>query len=123
VVVRTEDGKVAWKSVRRRRTTNPLFGQTFELFVEDVWRARLHFAVLDATDFAMDPVSGECTVRIAEALQRSAVDDWYTLYNCDTGELRLTFAFIPIDLRRLMHQVRKVRRNGELRSVLCLGAI
>lgn len=30
VIVRTEDGKVAWKSVRRRRTMNPLFEVGFE---------------------------------------------------------------------------------------------
>ncbi|KAI9020333.1 hypothetical protein DFJ74DRAFT_707400 [Hyaloraphidium curvatum] len=114
VAVRTGDGKVAWKSVRRRRTVDPLFEQTFELFVEDIRRARLHFAVRNATDFASDPVVGECTVRIAEALQRNPLDDWYTLYNCDTGELRLTFVFLPIDLRRLMHQVHKVRRNVRL---------
>lgn len=35
-------------------------------------------------------------------------------HSCDTGELRLSFAFIPIDLRRLMHKVHKIRRNVRL---------
>lgn len=56
------------------------FQQTFELFVEDIRRAKLHFVVKDATDFSADPVVGECSVRVAEALQRIPTDDWYTLY-------------------------------------------
>lgn len=48
--------------------------------MEDVRRARLHFVVKDATDFSSDPIVGECTVRIAEALNREANDDWYTLF-------------------------------------------
>ncbi|KXS19531.1 hypothetical protein M427DRAFT_452561 [Gonapodya prolifera JEL478] len=99
--------EVVHTSKIKKRTNNPIFTETFEVFVPDISTSSLIFQVWDSRDLVTDLVLGEAKVSIPEALRRKASDDWYTVSNIggssrstqtSTAKARLAFSFFPVTL-------------------------
>jgi hypothetical protein len=41
-------------------------------------------------------VVGELVLQASQGLSRTAGDDWYKLYNCSTGRIRMAVSFLPV---------------------------
>lgn len=73
-------GKEVFKTVRKRSTQNPAYGQTFEYYFNDITDAEIAADVRHLDPLREDPSIGTLTVKIADAIARKQGDDWFTLF-------------------------------------------
>jgi len=66
------------------------------VYFNDVSRGKLVFQVKHKDAVKKDPVIGELVLEASQALARKTGDDWYKLYNCSTGRIRMAIQFLPV---------------------------
>ncbi|KAI9149756.1 Tricalbin-2 [Blastocladiella emersonii ATCC 22665] len=99
------NGEEVFKSRIKKHSNNPLWEESFEVFVPDFRTAKLHFKVKDDAPIvklgASDSSLGQVTVSVASALKKDFKDDWYTLAdgNSRDAKLRMTMKWRPVPLK------------------------
>ncbi|KNE59170.1 hypothetical protein AMAG_03496 [Allomyces macrogynus ATCC 38327] len=104
------NGEQLLRSRTKKHTPNPLWEESFEVFVPDAKAAKLHVGIFHdeglvkkiATVSSGDAPLGQCTISVHAALKKDAKDDWYTLQDATNrdAKVRMTLRWRPVPLKR-----------------------
>ncbi|KAJ3365990.1 hypothetical protein GGF32_007490 [Allomyces javanicus] len=104
------NGEQLLRSRTKKHTPNPLWEESFEVFVPDAKAAKLHVGIFHdeglvkkiATVSSGDAPLGQCTISVHAALKKDAKDDWYTLQDATNrdAKVRITLRWRPVPLKR-----------------------
>ncbi|KAF9650690.1 tricalbin [Thelephora ganbajun] len=83
-----------------RHTNNPVWESATEFLCTDKKTSIITVKVIDDRDFLKDPVVGYMSVRLTDLLRakEQAGRDWWPLSGCNSGRIRLSTEWKPLDL-------------------------
>ena len=88
-----------FKSPSKKHTNNPVWEVPYEFLCPDKNATKISFKVLDDRDFLTDPTLGYVAINLVDLLSKDqASNDWYTLSGCNTGKLRLSAEWKPLNM-------------------------
>ena len=88
------------KSKIIKRSNNPVWEETVEVFVPDITTASVKIQIRDDRGMAADPHIGHWEQNLVTALAEGNVKkiDWHSVRGNTTGKLKTTFGWRPITL-------------------------
>ena len=92
------NGDVVYKSKTKKRTNNPRFEETADVFIPNKSTGKLLFNFKDQRDLASDPIIGNKEFTITYILSKKNKQDWMELSDCASGKMLITFDFKPVHL-------------------------
>ncbi|KAJ3193429.1 hypothetical protein HK101_004861 [Irineochytrium annulatum] len=103
-------GKEIGKTGLAKKTNNPVWDYSVPVYIEDIDKARLLFAVHDGNQGSH---LGKCEVAVKDVVNKAPTDtpnDWFKLSGV-TGKLRLSFKWQPVDVERCHDPTAIVRKE------------
>lgn len=94
-----------FKSPTKKHTNNPVWEVSYEFLCPDKNATKIIFKVLDDRDFITDPVLGHLAINLVDLLQSKdqASKDWFPLSGCNTGKVRLSAEWKPLNMAGSLH--------------------
>eukprot|EP00834_Sanchytrium_tribonematis_P005140 NODE_292_length_10587_cov_0.520881.p2 type:complete len:757 gc:universal NODE_292_length_10587_cov_0.520881:3252-982(-) len=93
------NGDSVFKSKTKKRTNNPRFEETADVFVPNRNSGKLFIAIKDQRDLAADPIIGSKEFNTSYIIDKKAGrQDWYELNDAVSGKMLITFEWKPIYL-------------------------
>lgn len=85
----------------KKRTNSPIWEETFDIFIRDASQDTLYMVIKDQKEILGQgsSVLGDLFISIMDVmnLDDSHKNDWYKIRNVDSGKVRISFKFDPID--------------------------
>ncbi|KXS12777.1 hypothetical protein M427DRAFT_391974 [Gonapodya prolifera JEL478] len=103
IVGRTPRGQNIWKSKKKKRTNNPVYYETFELFADNIDEAQITLEVRspDNVPGGSDKTFGDLTIPLKDAIEKqtkgTAEDDWFSFASGE-GAIRLSFRYLSVEM-------------------------
>ncbi|KAI3659214.1 hypothetical protein MP638_000495 [Amoeboaphelidium occidentale] len=97
-----QSGNSIHRTKTKKRTCNPSWEDSIQIFVRDFTKEKLKFLVKDHRELVTSHGDiGYCEVSLKDVVQaqksnQSNKIEWFTLRNATSGTLRLTFKFTPV---------------------------
>lgn len=92
---------------RRKHTSSPIWETSAEFLCTDKANSVVTVKVIDDRDLLKDPVVGMLSIRIADLLEakKEAGRDWWPLSKCNSGRLRMSAEWKPLNMAGSLHGV------------------
>lgn len=93
------------KTPRFKHTNNPVWESTTEFLCSDKSSSIITVKVIDDREILKDPVVGYMNVRLEDILdaRKEAGRDWWPLSGCNSGKLRLSAEWKPLNMAGSLH--------------------
>lgn len=93
------------KTPRFKHTNNPVWESTTEFLCSDKPSSMITVKVIDDREILKDPVVGYISVRLEDILEakKEAGKDWWPLSGCNSGKLRLSAEWKPLNMAGSLH--------------------
>jgi len=90
-----------------KHTNNPVWESAAEFLCSDKANSLITVQVIDDREFLKDPVVGHLTVKLEDLLQakKEAGRDWWPLNRCQSGKIRLSVEWKPLNMAGSLHGV------------------
>lgn len=94
-----------FKSPTKKHTNNPVWEVAYEFLCPDKNATKISFKVIDDREFLTDPVLGYVAINLVDLLQSKdqASKDWFPLSGCQTGKVRLSAEWKPLNMAGSLH--------------------
>ncbi|CAG8454346.1 2027_t:CDS:10 [Ambispora leptoticha] len=90
------NGKLVHTTKTLKRTNNPVWEESKEIFITDKNLAKLTVAIKDSRDFAEDPIVAGWTGSLNEFMHALEKNDWFNSYDKTSAKLRLSCVWKPV---------------------------
>lgn len=116
--------QLVYKTKTKKRTNNPYWEETFQIFIRDLDHDTLRFVVRDQRDLATDPEVGDLMLSVKDILKNLKTTankiDWWALRNVQSGKLRISFQYAPVAMD---HPVPPLTASGNPAPVPAIGVV
>jgi len=85
----------------KKRTNNPVYSRTEDIFVRNIDTASLKLIVKDKTNIGADPILGTLRIKVKPTMKfvlENPNNDWLELQDSPKGRVRLGFDWFPIKM-------------------------
>ena len=94
----TYNNDLVFKSKVKKRSNNPRFEESLDLFISNIHTGKLSILVKDQRDLSVDPLIASKSFSVPYMLNKSSTVDWYELDDCKSGKIYTTWLFKPVYL-------------------------
>ncbi|KAI3631409.1 hypothetical protein MIR68_010899 [Amoeboaphelidium protococcarum] len=114
-------GNVVFKSKVVKRKNNPSFEQTFQLFIRDTTFDQLKFVAYDHRELSNNVELGDCVLTLNEIIKnlnkKTNKIEWWSLRNVNSGQIRLSFQFTPVEFDHAVPHLSLTGKNIALPAI------
>jgi len=89
------------KTEAKKRTNNPVFSETEEIYVKNINTATLKLTVKDKNNIGSDPIIGNLRFKIKPTMKyllENPKDDWLEIKDSPKGRVRFGFDWFPVKM-------------------------